>query len=52
MPRYLPWFNYILHEIDPHAICSFAGLCGADKEFMKVKTKVKIKVIPRSYDRF
>ena len=24
---YLPWFNYLLHEIQPKELCGFVGLC-------------------------
>ena len=32
---YVPWFNFILHEINPRQICSMVGLCGGNG-FMKV----------------
>ena len=32
---YIPWFNFILHEINPRQICSMVGLCGGNG-FMKV----------------
>jgi hypothetical protein len=32
---YVPWFNYLLHQVDPHAICSLVGLCG-NNGFMQV----------------
>ena len=30
---YLPWFNFLLHEINPRAICQFVGLCGNGRFF-------------------
>jgi hypothetical protein len=36
---YLPWFNFLLHEVNAHQICQMAGLCGAGG-FMKVRKKV------------
>lgn len=26
---YLPWFNYLLHEVNPKELCGFVGLCHA-----------------------
>ena len=32
---YIPWFNFLLHEVNPELICSVVGLCGSEG-FMKV----------------
>ena len=32
---YIPWFNFLLHEVNPKLICGMVGLCGGNG-FMKV----------------
>ena len=34
---YIPWFNFLLHEVNPELICSMVGLCGSGSNgFMQV----------------
>ena len=35
---YLPWFNYILHELNPKTACSLMGLCNG--QFLELNPKV------------
>jgi saposin len=41
---YLPWFNFLLHEINPHQICQMAGLCG-NGGFMRVGSDTPITLL-------
>ena len=44
--RYIPWFQYLLHEINPRQICSLVGLCG-NSGFMRV-SKLRVYFVPVS----
>jgi len=41
---YLPWFNFLLHEINPKQICAMVGLCGGSG-FMKVNEQIPITML-------
>ena len=45
---YLPWFNFLLHEINPHAICQFVGLCGNNQFFrLNAESSITTLLAPR-----
>ncbi len=50
---YLPWFNYLLHNINPEVICNAIGLCGPG-EFMKVRSVLNesTQVLDMSFRRW
>ncbi len=27
---YVPWFDFLAHEVNPEEVCSVVGLCGAN----------------------
>eukprot|EP00094_Tigriopus_californicus_P010505 TCALIF_10133-PA protein Name:"Similar to PSAP Prosaposin (Bos taurus)" AED:0.01 eAED:0.01 QI:34/1/0.87/1/0.85/0.87/8/809/757 len=41
---YLPWFNFLLNEVNPRMICSMAGLCGQG-EFLQVDPHTSITLL-------
>lgn len=41
---YLPWFHYLMNEVNPHVICSMAGLCGQG-EFLKIDPHTSITLL-------
>ncbi len=37
---YVPWFDFLAHEVNPQEACTVVGICGADAPgFMEVLTK-------------
>ena len=39
---YIPWFNFLLHEVNPQLICSMVGLCGSGNSgFMQVGAETR-----------
>lgn len=41
---YLPWFNFLLHEVDPHTLCSLVGLCGSGS-FMQLDDEASVTLL-------
>ena len=43
---YIPWFNYILHELNPKTVCTLMGLCnGVNGQFLQPNPEVSISLL-------
>ena len=43
---YIPWFNYILHELNPKTVCTLMGLCnGVNGQFLQTNPDVSISLL-------
>ena len=38
---YVPFFNYIAHELDPTMVCQTVGLCG-NGDILKVRRQINV----------
>jgi len=43
---YIPFFEFLRNEIDPHTVCAMVGLCGPGS-FMQVGTDVPLSLLSR-----
>eukprot|EP00095_Tigriopus_kingsejongensis_P007881 maker-scaffold127_size327531-snap-gene-2.26 protein:Tk07881 transcript:maker-scaffold127_size327531-snap-gene-2.26-mRNA-1 annotation:"saposin isoform 1" len=41
---YVPWFNYLLHEVNPSMVCSMVGLCGSPG-FLEINEHMPITLL-------
>lgn len=44
---YIPFFEFLRNEVDPHTVCSMVGLCGSGG-FMQVGQDVPLSLLSRS----
>ena len=42
---YIPWFNYVLHELNPKSACEFMGLCKEGGNFLDKPVKTPITLL-------
>ncbi len=49
---YVPWFDFLAHEVNPEEVCSIIGLCGSDAPgFLELSPAASVSVLFPPYDR-